>query len=147
MLRLALPGPGRLRRRTQPLRGPRPARPYFHSSFTTHNDTPHTTTISPLVSSSSLSLWRWGLSEKYIVLQEIGSREPLQTERYLMPSTTIQWFKYEHLPVKLQEVSKPIAELAQLMEETLPDGAEKSAGMRKLLEAKDCFVRAKLEAK
>jgi hypothetical protein len=73
--------------------------------------------------------------------------EPLQTERYLMPSTTIQWFKYEHLPAKLQEVSKPIAELAQLMEETLPDGAEKSAGMRKLLEAKDCFVRAKLEAK
>jgi hypothetical protein len=28
------------------------------------------------------------------------------------------------------------------MEETLPDGPEKSAGMRKLLEAKDCFVRA-----
>jgi len=61
-----------------------------------------------------------------------------------MPSTTIQWFSYEHLPKKLQEVSKPIAELAKLMEETLPDGAEKSAGMRKLLEAKDCFVRAKL---
>jgi hypothetical protein len=64
-----------------------------------------------------------------------------------MPSTTIKWFSYEHLPVKLQEVSKPIAELAKLMEETLPDGAEKSAGMRKLLEAKDCFVRAKLEEK
>jgi hypothetical protein len=64
-----------------------------------------------------------------------------------MPSTTIKWFSYEHLPAKLQEVSKPIAELAKLMEETLPDGAEKSAGMRKLLEAKDCFVRAKLEAK
>ena len=27
---------------------------------------------------------------------------------------------------------------------TLPDGAEKSAGLRKLLEAKDCFVRAAL---
>lgn len=62
-----------------------------------------------------------------------------------MPSTTIKFFSYEHLPAKLQEVSKPIGELAQLMEETLPDGAEKSAGMRKLLEAKDCFVRAKLE--
>jgi hypothetical protein len=61
-----------------------------------------------------------------------------------MPSTTIKYFSYEHLPEKLQEVSKPIAELAKLMEETLPDGAEKSAGMRKLLEAKDCFVRAKL---
>ncbi len=64
-----------------------------------------------------------------------------------MPSTTIKWFSYEHLPEKLQAVSKPIAELARLMEETLPDGAEKSAGMRKLLEAKDCFVRAKLEEK
>lgn len=62
-----------------------------------------------------------------------------------MPSTTIKWFKYEHLPEKLQEISKPIAELAELMEGVLPDGAEKSAGMRKLLEAKDCFVRAKLE--
>ncbi len=30
------------------------------------------------------------------------------------------------------------------LEATLPDGPEKSAGMRKLLEAKDCFVRAAL---
>jgi len=64
-----------------------------------------------------------------------------------MPSTTIKWFSYEHLPEKLQKVSKPIAELAKQMEEELPDGAEKSAGMRKLLEAKDCFVRAELERK
>ena len=64
-----------------------------------------------------------------------------------MPSTTIQFFDYEHLPEKLQEVSKPIAELAHLMEETLPDGPEKSAGMRKLLEAKDCFVRSILPVK
>lgn len=63
-----------------------------------------------------------------------------------MPSTTIKWFSYEHFPPNLQEVSKPIAELAQKMENELPDGAEKSAGMRKLLEEKDCFVRAKLEA-
>lgn len=62
-----------------------------------------------------------------------------------MGSTTIQFFEYEHLPQKLQEVSKPICELAKLMEETLPDGAEKSAGMRKLLEAKDCFVRSVLK--
>jgi len=61
-----------------------------------------------------------------------------------MPSTTIKYFEYGHLPEKLQEVSKPVGDLAKLMEETLPDGPEKSAGMRKLLEAKDCFVRAKL---
>lgn len=64
-----------------------------------------------------------------------------------MPSTTIQFFDYDHLSPSLQEVSKPIYELAHLMEDTLPDGAEKSAGMRKLLEAKDCFVRSILPVK
>lgn len=63
-----------------------------------------------------------------------------------MPSTTIKYFKYEHLPERLQEISKPLAELAEYIESVLPDSAEKSAGMRKLLEAKDCFVRAKLDA-
>lgn len=62
-----------------------------------------------------------------------------------MPSTTIKYFSYEQLPEKLQEISKLIAVLARWLEETLPDGPEKSAGMRKLLEAKDCFVRSILE--
>jgi hypothetical protein len=62
-----------------------------------------------------------------------------------MPSTTIKWFKWEHLPPHLQEVSKKFAELAQSVEENLPDGAEKSVAQRKLLEAKDAAVRAKLE--
>jgi hypothetical protein len=61
-----------------------------------------------------------------------------------MPTTTLKYFDYEHLPPALQKISKPIAELAKQMEEMLPDGPEKSAGMRKLLEAKDCFVRAML---
>lgn len=62
-----------------------------------------------------------------------------------MATTTIKYFEYKHLPEKLQAVSKPFHALAHEMEETLPDGPEKSAGMRKLLEAKDCFVRAALE--
>jgi len=61
-----------------------------------------------------------------------------------MSTTTIHYFEYAHLPEALQQVAKPIAELAHLMEDTLPDGPEKSAGMRKLLEAKDCFVRTKV---
>jgi len=61
-----------------------------------------------------------------------------------MPSTTIKYFSYEHLPEHLQKISKPLGDLAKLMEEILPDGAEKSAGLRKLLEAKDCFVRANI---
>lgn len=62
-----------------------------------------------------------------------------------MPSTTIKYFKYDHLPADLQVIAKLLAELANELEASLPDSAEKSAGMRKLLEAKDCFVRAKLD--
>lgn len=56
----------------------------------------------------------------------------------------MKFFDYEHLPAKLQKVSKPIGDVARQMNEQLPDGAEKSAGLRKLLEAKDCLVRAAL---
>ena len=61
-----------------------------------------------------------------------------------MASPIMKYFAYEHLPATLQQVSASIGVLAQQMDESLPDGAEKSAGLRKLLEAKDCFVRAKL---
>ena len=63
-----------------------------------------------------------------------------------MATTTIKYFAVAHLPAHLQAVSKPIGELAEKLEAELPDGPEKSAGMRKLLEAKDCFVRAALES-
>lgn len=61
-----------------------------------------------------------------------------------MSSSIVKYFAYEHLPPHLQEVSAPLGDLARKMDDSLPDGAEKSAGLRKLLEAKDCFVRAKL---
>ncbi len=59
-------------------------------------------------------------------------------------SPILRYFPYKHLPEHLQSVSKPLGELAVLMDNILPDGAEKAAGLRKLLEAKDCFVRANL---
>lgn len=62
-----------------------------------------------------------------------------------VPSQILKYFTYVHLPPKLQAVSKPIGDLAIALDETLPDGPEKSAGLRKLLEAKDCLVRAALE--
>ena len=61
-----------------------------------------------------------------------------------MSTTTIQYFDYKHLPIELHLVARHMYELAHFMEELVPDGPEKSAGMRKLLEAKDCFVRAKM---
>ena len=55
----------------------------------------------------------------------------------------LQYFTYEHLPPHLQSVSKPFAELAKVLAERL-DGPEVTVGLRKLLEAKDCMVRAAL---
>ena len=57
-------------------------------------------------------------------------------------SEVMKYFAYAHLPEKLQAVSKPIGELAEALDAQLPDCAEKSVGLRKLLEAKDAFVRA-----
>lgn len=56
----------------------------------------------------------------------------------------MKFFAYEHLHPKLQEVSKPICDVARIYEASLPDSAEKAAGLRKLMEAKDCMVRAAL---
>ena len=64
-----------------------------------------------------------------------------------MANRMLRWFEYGHLPAKLQEISAPIGELAAQMDACLPDGAEKTAGLRKLLEAKDCFVRAEIEGR
>ncbi len=61
-----------------------------------------------------------------------------------MKSPILQFFAYEHLPENLQEISKPFGDLANEMTDILPSNPELSAGLRKLLEAKDCFVRAKL---
>ena len=56
----------------------------------------------------------------------------------------MQFFAYAHLPEHLQAVSKPFGDLAQQMIDTLPRNPERTAGLRKLLEAKDCAVRALL---
>ena len=52
-----------------------------------------------------------------------------------------QFFHYSHLPTDLQKVSRPFCELARELEH-LPDNPEKTTALRKLLEAKDCAVRA-----
>lgn len=61
-----------------------------------------------------------------------------------MQDRLIQFFAYSHLPQHLQEISKPFAELAELIVSTLPSNPERTVALRKLLEAKDCAVRAKL---
>ncbi len=53
-----------------------------------------------------------------------------------------QFFGYSHLPQHLKDISKLFHDLAEQMIETLPVNAERTMALRKLLEAKDCAVRA-----
>ena len=61
-----------------------------------------------------------------------------------MTSPIMRFFKYAHLKPESQKISAPFGVLAEWVEDNTPDGPEKSAGLRKLLEAKDCIVRANL---
>ena len=54
----------------------------------------------------------------------------------------LKFFHYAHLPPALQARSKPFCDLARLIVETTPRNAERTACLRKLLEAKDAGVRA-----
>lgn len=70
----------------------------------------------------------------------------------------LQFFKYEHLPPHLADVSKPFADLAHAIVlgdnvpeagtvtigNPLPRNPERTVELRKLLEAKDAAVRAVL---
>lgn len=55
----------------------------------------------------------------------------------------MKFFAYSHLPAHLQEISKPFGELAEVIASG-PQNAEATVALRKLLEAKDCAVRARL---
>jgi len=56
----------------------------------------------------------------------------------------LRFFDYAHLPEKLQLASAPFASVAIHVAHTLERSAERTACLRKLLEAKDCAVRATL---
>jgi ferritin-like protein len=60
-------------------------------------------------------------------------------EHYLL-----QFFTYAHLREDLKATSISFARLAAEMDESLPENPEKTTALRKLLEAKDCAVRARL---
>ena len=61
----------------------------------------------------------------------------------------MRFFEYDHLPEHLQLISKPFGELAQKLCDLavanhMAADAELTTALRKLLEAKDCAVRAAL---
>lgn len=62
-----------------------------------------------------------------------------------MPSEQIlQFFEFRHLPEKLQAISEPFFTMALNLMENIPQNNERAMALRKLLEAKDCAVRAYL---
>lgn len=52
-----------------------------------------------------------------------------------------------NLPIVGLDVADAVEGLAAELVAALPDGPELTAGLRHLLEAKDCFVRAALEGR
>lgn len=74
-------------------------------------------------------------------------QEPVMDASDRHPGTAhiARYFDYAHLPEHLQAVSKPCHDLAEQMLQVLSDGPELTVALRKLLEAKDAFVRAALD--
>lgn len=61
-----------------------------------------------------------------------------------MTEPILQFFSFIHLPAHLQVASRPFAEMAQKIVETLPRNPERTVALRKLLESKDAAVRSLL---
>jgi len=72
------------------------------------------------------------------LLARVGTRHPSTLH-------IVGYFAWAHLPPHLKAVSEPVGELAVQMVLSLSDGPELTAGLRKLLEGKDCLVRARLD--
>jgi len=84
-----------------------------------------------------------------VVIEDLKRKKELEAEktrRALARSYTyeplLQFFAFDHLPGMLQEISRPFHELAVRMVRGLPANSERKEMLRKLLESKDCAVRA-----
>lgn len=63
-----------------------------------------------------------------------------------MSAPILRYFEFAHLrDGPLRDTSSMFHELAVELDSSLPDGAEKSTALRKLLESKDAAVRAALD--
>lgn len=61
-----------------------------------------------------------------------------------MDEPILQFFEFAHLPTHLQQVSVQFHTLAHVIVDSLPRNPERTVALRKLLEAKDAAVRARL---
>lgn len=108
-------------------------------------------TVSPSIDIAALEAAReiealpreWPFGRRVAAIQVIIVRA-MQTEEKTMQDRMLQFFEYAHLREDLQQISKPFGELAKWIVENLPENPERTAGLRKLLETKDCIVRARI---
>lgn len=70
--------------------------------------------------------------------------KPTNMPRPQQPPYLLQFFAYSHLPPSLQQISAHFHELAHTLSKKMPNNPEMEVALRKLLEAKDCSVRAAL---
>lgn len=82
---------------------------------------------------------RWDIPPRRKKEQPMTDTNNLGTERF---EPMLQFFNYEHLPRDLAAVSEQFARLAHHIVDTVPRNPERTVALRKLLEAKDCAVRA-----
>lgn len=81
--------------------------------------------------------------DKLYLEKEKGEREKsTRKAARLHPSTEhlLSLFEFEHLPLHLQEISKPLHDLAHSMADMLGEGPELSVGLRRLWDAKNSLV-------
>jgi hypothetical protein len=82
------------------------------------------------------------LYQEYITFclkRELGIEPEKSMEERMM-----KWFAFEHVPDHLQAVSRQFYDVARFVVDTIEGGPERTVALRKLLEAKDAAVRAKL---
>lgn len=96
-----------------------------------------------LVRAAAVRLYRYAEYEK--------RREPAMPSTVILPSDfgtgerMMKWLNYEHLAPELQGLVKHFNILGTIICDTIPAGPERTVALRKLVESKDCAVRAVIE--
>jgi hypothetical protein len=88
------------------------------------------------------ALERAALEDTRLIVQLEGRVDLLEGMK--MDEPLLQFFRFAHLPEPLQQVAEPFDTLARHIDIALPRNPERTVCLRKLLEAKDCAIRARL---
>lgn len=67
-----------------------------------------------------------------------------QRRQHIEAEPMLRFFAFEHLPEALRDTSSAFCALAVALVMELPRNPERTVALRKLLESKDCAVRAML---